>query len=179
MKFILIAAVSILSTLASGLALSDLTPRATVIRPAIAILLKQDFPDQNFPTTIAEVSRTNGEHTVLTLLGFIPPPCTGWCTISFSDAITATGTRMLQLFTMIGYPGPEDTYNHKPPVNVYLGRFLVPPTVAGPATVVEDFGLSFPCPATTTQYGLYVAPVGDNVNVTWDITKGGFILTCS
>jgi len=80
---------------------------------------------------------------------------------------------------MIGYPGPEDTYNHKPPVNVYLGRFLVPPTVAGPATVVEDFGLSFPCPATTTQYGLYVAPVGDNVNVTWDITKGGFILTCS
>jgi len=179
MKSILIAAVSILSTLASGLALPDLTPRATVIRPEIAILLKGDFPDKNFPTIIAEVSRTNGAHTVETLLGFNLPPCTGSCAISFSDAISATGSRTMQLFRIIGYPGPGDTPNHRPPVNIHLGTFLVPPTITGPATVVEDFGLMFPCPATATKYGLYVAPVWDNVNVTWDITNGGFIITCS
>ena len=180
MKFVLIATVSILSTLVPGLAQPDLTPRATVIRPEIAILLKQDFPDRNFRTTIAEVSFTNGAHEVLTLLGFNLPPCTGACTVSFSDALAANGTRMLQLFRMIGYPGPSDTYNHKPPVDVYLGSFLVPPTGTGPATVVEGFEPTLGCPATTTKYGLFVrSRFGDDNYVTWDITKGGFIITCS
>lgn len=52
------------------------------------------------------------------------------------------------------------------------------PTVPGPATVVEDFGLTFSCPATTTKLGFEVSPVGDNDYVIWNITKGGFIITC-
>jgi len=37
---------------------------------------------------------------------------------------------------------------------------------------------TFPCPATTTNYGFAVVPVGDDDRVTWDITNGGFIITC-
>jgi len=176
MKFILIAAISILSTLASGLALPDLTPRATVIRPEIAAVIKEDFPRTPYPGIIAEVSRRNGAHEVRTLLGFAVPACTGFCKFSFTDAITATGSRTVQLFTTIGYPTKESTWESRPPTNFHIGTFLV--NIPGPADVLEDFGLRFPCPATATKYGYEVKPVNDNISVTWDITKGGFIITC-
>ena len=51
-------------------------------------------------------------------------------------------------------------------------------TGAGPATVVEDFGLTFPCPTTPTKLGYEVVQVGEKDFVAWDITKGGFIITC-
>ena len=180
MKFVLIAAASILSTLASGFALPDLTPRATVIRPELAIAVKEDSPDTPVPSTnIAEASRTNGAHTVETFFCFVLPTCTGSCTISFSDAISATGRRTLQLFSTSTCPVERGSWNTRPFLDVHKGTFLVPPTATGPATVVEDFGLTFPCPMTTTNYGFAVIPVGDEDYLTWDITKGGLIITCN
>ena len=165
MKFALISTIPILSTIASGLALPDLSRRGAVIRPSIAILVKDDFPAAPLPPTkIAEVSRTNGAHTVRTFLGFIVPACSGKCIISFSDAIATSGSRRLQLFTTSG--------------SINIGTFQVPPTGAGPAIVVNDFGLTFPCPVTATKLGYEVRPVWDSDYVTWDITKGGFIITC-
>ena len=179
MKFILITAVSILCTLASGLALPDLSRRATVIRPSIAVVVKSKLPNTSFfPKNIAEVSLSQEGDVVETLLGFIVPPCTGRCTISFSDAIASAGSRTLQLFSTSRYPAPDDTWNTRPFLDVYKGTFIVSATGAGKATVFEDSGLTFPCPATTTNYGFDVAPVWDDY-VIWDITKGGFIITCN
>jgi len=179
MKFALITAASILSTLASGFALPDLSPRATVIRPSIAVVVKSKFPDTSFgPNNIAEVSFSQEGGVVETLLGFIVPPCTGRCTISFSDAIAAAGSRTLELFSTNRYPAPGDTWNTRPFLDVHKGTFLVSTTGAGLATVLDDSGLTFPCPATTTNYGFDVAPVWDDY-VLWDITKGGFIITCN
>jgi len=59
-----------------------------------------------------------------------------------------------------------------------VGTFLVPAGGTGPAVVLEDYGLTFPCPVTTTRYGYRVRPVGDNDYVTWDITRGGFVINC-
>ena len=171
MKFILLAAVSILSTLASGLALPDLTPRATAIRPELAIVVKEDSPDTAFPpTNIVEVSRRGGAHTVETFLCFVLSACTGVCTISFSNAISASGSRTMQLFSTFRCPVVGDSMSTSPPLNAYLGTFLVPPSVG--------LDPKFPCPATTTNYGFAVVPVGDYDSVTWDITNGGFIITC-
>ena len=139
-------------------------------------MIKEDAPTKSFPTTIPEVSRKNGAHNVKTLLGFAVPACSGECKISFTDALTATDSRTLQLFTTIGYPTEKSTWESKPSTNVHIGTFLV--NIPGPATVVEDHSLTFPCPAATTRFGYEVQPVNDNDSVTWDITKGGFIITC-
>ena len=176
MKFTLIAIISILSTLASGLALPDLTTRATVIRPEIGVVIKEDDPKSSFSATPAEVSRKNGAHNVKTLLGFVVPPCTGQCTISFASALTATGSGRLQLFTTIGYPTEKSTWESKPSTNEHVGTFLV--SIPGPAVVVENFGLTFDCPKTTTKFGYEVQPVWDDDYVTWDIKTGGFIINC-
>jgi len=177
MKFALVAVVSILLTLVSGLALPDLTPRATVIRPEIGIMIREDYPRFPFPKIrIAEVSRRNGAHNVKNLLGFAVPPCRGSCKISFTDAITATGSRTLQLFTTIGYPAEGNTWESKPSTDNHIGTFLV--NIPGPATVLEDHSLTFPCPATATKLGYEMQPVNDDDYVTWDITSGGFIMTC-
>lgn len=45
--------------------------------------------------------------------------------------------------------------------------------------MLEDLGLTFPCPTIATSYGFEVQPVNDNDNVAWDITTGGFIITSS
>ena len=178
MKPTLIVAASILSTLASGLVLPDLSCRSTTVtRPEIAILVNEDHPLPTWPVRIAEASRWRGAHTTRVLLGFFVPACTGTCTISFSDSIVAIGTRRLQLFTTLGYPTCGNTWTTRPPLNIHKGTFLAP-NGAGPATVLEDFGLTFPCPATTTKLGFDVSPVGDNDYVIWDIAKGGFIITC-
>ena len=177
MKLTLVAAVSVLSTLASGLALPDLTPRSTVIRPAIGVVIKQDSPTISFPPTPAEVSRLNQLHEVRTLLGFVVPPCTGTCTISFpTAATTATGSAQLQLFSTLQYPTPATTWNTRPSTGNQLGTFQVSTT--GPATVLQNFGLTFDCPTTTTNKGYEVQPVNDNDSVTWDFATGGFIITC-
>ncbi|PUU81111.1 hypothetical protein B9Z19DRAFT_889861, partial [Tuber borchii] len=159
------AAISILATLASVLALADLTPRSLVIRPEICVKIKEDFPRTSFPEPPCEVSRSNGQRTVKALLRFDVPPCTGKCTISFTDALTATGSRRLQLFTTIGYPAEGNTWESSPSTNNHIGTFLV--SIPGPAVVVEDFGLTFDCPKTTTKYGYEVQPVWDDVSVTW------------
>jgi len=178
MKFTLITAVSILSTLTSGFALPGLFPRATVIRPSIAIVVKSESPDTPFPSAnTAEVSFSQEGGAVETLLGFVVPPCTGRCTISFSDAISASGSRILVLFSTNRNPAPGDTWNNRPEPYLNWGTFTVSATGAGPATVLDESGLSFDCPATTTDYGFDVVPVFDD-HVIWDITKGGFIITC-
>ena len=180
MKFTLIAAVSVLSTLASGLALPDLTPRSNVIRPDIAVVIKEEKPDYAFgSTTNAEVSRVNGSKNVKTLLGFTVPACTGKCTVKFSDASpTPTGSRRMQFFTTGWYPTADNTWNKKPYTDIHKGTFTTTNSGAGAATVVEDFGLTFDCPSTSTKYGFEVQPVWDNDYVTWDITKGGYTITC-
>ena len=176
MKFTLIAVISILSTLASGLALPDPTLRSLVIHPEICVVIKEDFPRTPFLPPPAEVSRGNGKDTVTTLLGFVVPPCSGQCTISFTDALTATGNRRLQLYTVSGYPTDGNTWKSKPHIDVYKGTFLV--SIPGPAVVVENFGLTFNCPVTTTKYWYEVQPVWDDDYVTWDCKTGGFIITC-
>ncbi|PUU81104.1 hypothetical protein B9Z19DRAFT_652836 [Tuber borchii] len=179
MKFTLIAALSVLSTLVSGSALPDLTRRGTVIRPAIGIMIEEKFPDYDFPPINAvEVSRTNGADNVRSLLGFVVPACTGTCTFSFSDASTATGSGQINLFTLGWYPVFGNTWNSKPFTNIQLGTFQASTTGSGPATVVQNFGLTFVCPTTTTNLGYEVQPVNDNDFVLWDITNGGLILTC-
>ncbi|PUU81107.1 hypothetical protein B9Z19DRAFT_1062905 [Tuber borchii] len=164
MKFTLIAAISILSTIVSGLALPDISRHGTVvIHPSIGLLVKEDFPAAPLPPTkIVGVSPRNGAHAVRTFLRFPVPACTGKCTISFSDAIVTSGSRTLQLFSG----------------SIHIGTFLVPLTGVGPAIVVNDLGLTSPCPATTTNRDYEVRPVGNDDIVTWDITKGGFIITC-
>ena len=178
MKLTLVAAVSVLSTLASGLALPDLTPRSTVIRPAIGVVIKQDFPTSSFPATPAEVSRLNQNHEVRTLLGYSVPACTGTCTFSFPTAAnTATGSGQLQLFSTIQYPTSASTWNTRPSTNNQLGTFQASTT--GAATVLQTFpGLTFACPSTTANLGFEVHPVNDNDSVTWDIATGGFVITC-
>ena len=176
MKLTLVAAVSVLSTLASGLALPDLTPRSTVIHPEITVAIKADFPTTSFPAT-AEVSRLNQNHEVRTLLGFQVPPCTGTCTFSFPTAAnTATGSAQMQLFSVFQYPSSTTTWNTRSTTNIQLGTFKASTT--GAATVVDNFGLSFACPSITTFLAYELHPVNDNDSITWNVPGGGFILTC-
>ena len=179
MKLTLFAAISILFTGASGLTLPDLTPRSLVVHPEKCVVIKEDLPKTSFPTTTTpEVSRSNGKHNVKTLLCFVVPPCSGQCTISFTDALTATGSRRLQLFTLSWCPADGNTtWESKPSTNEHIGTFLV--RIPGPAVVVGDFGLTFDCPKTTTKFGYEVQPVWDDDSVTWDCKTGGFIITCS
>jgi len=179
MKLTLIAAVSVLSTLASGLALPDLTRRGTVIRPAIGIMITEKFPDYDWPPIDAvEVSRTNGANNFRSLLGYEVPACIGTCTFSFSDAANATGSRQINLFTLGSYPVFGNTWNSKPFTNNQLGTFQTSTTGSGPATVVQNFGLTFPCPSATTNLGYEVQPVNDDDFVLWYISQGGLIITC-
>ncbi|PWW76111.1 hypothetical protein C7212DRAFT_280338 [Tuber magnatum] len=183
MKFTLITAVSALSTVVSSLALPNLVLRnPDVYHPAIGIVIKEDFPNTGFPRTdVVEVSRGNGQHNVKALLGFALPALSGkTCTISFSDAIpNPSGSRRLQLFTTLRYPAYGDTWNSKPSTNNHIGTFLVSSNGGGPATVVEDFALKFRCPSTPSNLGFEVQPVWDDDSVTWDITKGGFVITAT
>ncbi|RPA92682.1 hypothetical protein L873DRAFT_1817346 [Choiromyces venosus 120613-1] len=192
MKFTAIAAISILSTIASGLVLPDLTtrdapihleivikedPLATVYHPEIAIVIKEDYPITAFPpNTLPKVSRSNGAHNVKTLLGFnLPPfPQGKKCTISFSGASSTSGSGRMQLFTTIGYPAYGNTWYYKPSTNIHKGTFQTSGT--GPGTVVEDFGLTFNCPTAPTKYGWEVQPVWDDDRITWGFSSG-FIIT--
>ncbi|PUU81112.1 hypothetical protein B9Z19DRAFT_1122525 [Tuber borchii] len=177
MRLNLIAAISILSTLASGLGLPGLAPRSLVIHPETCVMNKEGFLGTSFPDPPCGVSRGNGKDTVTALLCFVVPPCNGQCTISFTDALTATGSRRLQLFTLDRCPTTGgDTWGSKPFRDKHIGTFLV--SIPGPAAVVEDFGLTFPCPKTVTKYGFELQPVWDNDSVTWDNSKGGLIITC-
>jgi len=180
MKFILIVAVSILSTIASGLTLQDLTRRERVYHPGIAITVQEDFPNIPFgPTRTPRVSIRNGAHRIESLLGFTIPACRARqkCTISFINPLAASGSRTLQLFSC-RYPSYGDTWNTKPHPGAHLGNILVPPIVTGPATVGGEVGLTFPCPMTTTEFGFCLAPVGSDDLVIWDIITGGLIITC-
>jgi len=178
MKFTLITAVSVLSTLASGFALPGLFPRTTAIRPSIAIVVRGDSANTPFPpTNIAEVALAQPGGMAETLLGFVVPPCTGRCTFSFSDAIAASGSRALNLLPINRYPAFGDTWNNKPDGSPLIGTFSVSATGAGPATILDDSGLTFDCPVTTAKCGFDVVPIWDDY-VIWDITKGGLIITC-
>jgi len=86
--------------------------------------------------------------------------CTGKCIISFSDAMLAS--RRLQLFATSRPLTTWDTWNTRLYRDLHKGTFLVSSTGAGPATVVEDFGLTFSCPWTTTNRGYEVGLVGNN-----------------
>ncbi|RPA90606.1 hypothetical protein L873DRAFT_1820814 [Choiromyces venosus 120613-1] len=144
------------------------------------IVIKEDSPTTAFPTTTPpEVSRSNGAHNVKTLLGFNLPafPTDTKCTISFSDASTTSGSGRMQLFTTIGYPADGNTWDNKPSTDVYKGTFQTSASGAGPATVVEDSGLTFNCSTDPTSYGYEVQPVWDDDKVTWDSTTSGFIIT--
>lgn len=187
MKFSLITAVTALSTLASGMVILDLDPAPAPLtlgrtfRPAIAIPIQEEFPDTAYPPTRwGRVSRTNGSKNIKTLLGFSLPALSGKsCTISFSDAaeVDKKGSRKMQLFTTGGYPAQGNTWNKKPFTDQHKGTFLTSEDGTGAATVLENFGLKFPCPEFATSYGFEVQPVGDNDYVLWDITKGGFVIT--
>jgi len=177
MKFTLITAVSALATLASGLALPDLTRRGGPIYPEIAVVIKEEFPDTPFgKTTTAEVGRKNGSKNLKTLLGFVVPPCTGKCTVSFAGASAATGSQRMQLFTLGYYPTDKNTWNSKPYTDIHKGTFVT--AGSSPATVVEDFGLTFDCPATSTKYGFEVQPVWDTDYITWNTQTQGVVITC-
>jgi len=84
----------------------------------------------------------------------------------------------MQLFTTGGYPAYGNTWNKKPYTDIHKGTFETSEDGPGPATVLADYGLKFPCPKAATSYGFEVQPVNDNDCIVWDITKGGFIITC-
>lgn len=84
----------------------------------------------------------------------------------------------MHLFSVGRHPTPWDTRNSWSYMDLHKGTFLVSSTSAGLAVIVEDFGLTFPSSATTTtKRGYEVAPDWENDYVTWDTTKGGFIIT--
>ncbi|CAZ80318.1 unnamed protein product [Tuber melanosporum] len=177
MKYTLIAIISALSTLASGLAVADqATLLGAIYFPDIAVVIKEDDPNTPFPTNSAQVSRRNGQHTVKTLLGFY---LSGFapgkdCKISFIEPYTSKGSRRMQLFTTIGYPTDNSTWNSKPSTNNHIGTFKA--SAPGPPRVIEDYGLTFHCPTTPTKYGFEVQPVGDDDYVAWNIRTGGFVI---
>jgi len=51
-------------------------------------------------------------------------------------------------------------------------------TGAGRATVLEDFGLAFDFPATTTTYQFELQRDWDDDSVTRDTAQGGLVITC-
>lgn len=174
MKFTLIAAISALSTLAAGLVLPDQTPlTGGKIFPSYGITIREDYKDIAFPP--AEVFRSNGMHNIKTLLCF-KLPSNKKCTIRFSDADFTSGSRRMQLYTTGRCPDPGDSWDHKPFTDQHKGTFVTTPGGSGPASVVEDFGLTFTTSAT--KYGFEVQPAYDNVYITWDITRGGYYFTC-
>ncbi|KAG0642329.1 hypothetical protein HOY80DRAFT_950728 [Tuber brumale] len=178
MKFTLIAAVSALSTLATGLTISDQTFLACKpIFPECACVIREDFPDTSFPTDYVEVSRNNGQHNVKTLLKFTLPAFRAGvkCKISFISPYSSGGSRRMQLFTTIEPTNCRNTWNQKPSTNNHIGTFQA--TQPPPPTVIEDFGLTFDCPTVPTKYGYEVQPVGDYDWVTWNIRTGGFVIT--
>lgn len=175
MKFTFIAAVAILSTLASGSAPQDLTSGETIIRPEIAIQIKEEFPDTPCPpTNITEISRLS-VYGVQTLLGFVVPSCTGHCTIRLSD-VGSNGGYRAHLLSLSRHPIVGDTWNHRPWADIYQGTFKI--ADSGSATVVEDRGLTFACPETTTKFGFEMQPWWDEYHITWDIRTGGPFITC-
>jgi len=177
MKYTLIAIISALSTLASGLAVADQTTLLGAIYfPDIAVVIKEDHPNKPFPTHNAQVSRTNGQNTVKTLLGFYLPGFAPGkdCKIRFIEPYTSSGSSEMQLFTTIGYPTAKSTWNSKPSTNNHIGTFEA--SAPGPPKVIEDFDLTFDCPTTPTQYGFEVQPVEDNDYVAWNIRMGGFVI---
>ncbi|KAG0126278.1 hypothetical protein HOY82DRAFT_120190 [Tuber indicum] len=177
MKYTLIAIISALSTLASGLAVADQTTLLGAIYfPDITVVIKEDDPNTSFPTNNARVSRSNGQHTVKTLLGFYLPGFAPGkeCKIRFIEPYTSSGSRKMQLFTTIGYPTTKSTWNSKPSTNIHIGTFEA--SVPGPPKVIEDFDLTFDCPTTPTQFGFEVQPVGDNDFVAWNTRTGGFVI---
>jgi len=187
MKFSLITAVTALSTLASGMVILDLDPApfalARTFRPSIAIVIEEQFPDTAYtPTHWGRTSRTNGSKNVKALLGFNLPafPDGKSCTIGFSDGNKASGSRQMQLFTTGGYPAYGDTWNKKPYTDQHKGTFeVLKEDGKGPAKVLANYGLTFPCPTVATSYGFEVQPVNDNDYVVWDITAGGFVITAN
>jgi len=176
MKFAFIATISILSTLASGMTVLDISRRGPVIRPSFGKMVWEGGP---FTEPMNAIGVYRGAKTAVVLLGFILPACTGHCTISFSDAIFAAGSRKLQLFTTGRYPSRWDDWDHRPYRDVHKGTFLVPVTGLGPAIVEEDFGLTFQCSSNITNRGFEMVPVGGTDYVPWDITRGGLSITCS
>lgn len=180
MKLTLIASLSVLSTLVSGLALPELVRRGSPIYPSVCVSIKEKFPGTSFPGPTVEVSRQNGSNNVKALLGFEVPACTGSCTVSFSDAApTPSGSRRMQFFTSGRYPKSGDTWDMKPYTDIHKGTFTTTASGSGPATVIEDFGLTFKCPSVSTQYGFEVQPVWDNDFVSWNCNTGGYIITCT
>ncbi|RPA90616.1 hypothetical protein L873DRAFT_1717150, partial [Choiromyces venosus 120613-1] len=120
-------------------------------------------------------------HNVWTLFGFNLPAFSDSerCTINFSDASSAHGSRRMKLFSTLGCPAYGSTWYNRPSRIGRRGTFQTSASGAGQATVVEDFGLSFDCPTAPTCYGYEVQPVGGGDKVTWNCAGHGFIITAA
>ena len=175
-----IIALSLLSALASGLAVPEVAPRqAQIYHPTLAINIKQEFPNTPFcATTTGVVSRSNGPKDIQTLLSFSLPALPGkTCTLTFSDPASLSGSQRMQIFDVGGPIAEADTtFLTRPYRNNYRCAMAVKPAGQGAATVQDDVSCTFKCPDSATTLIFETVPAGDNVEITWDIATAGLVI---
>ena len=166
---------SLLAALVSGIAVPEVVPRqAQTFRPTLAVVIKQDSPNTpGGPTTTGEVSRTNGQHDVSTLLSYNVSGKK--CSLSFSDPTLLSGSKTVQIFDLGGPVSATNTYLTRPFRNNYRCTMRIKPAGQGPAEIIDNVSCTnFDCPSGVVGYE--VVPQNDNVQVTWDTTTGGLVV---
>ena len=177
-----IVAFSLLTALVSGLATPEVVPREVqTYRPTLAVNIKQESPNTPFgQTATGVVSRSNGPNDIQTLLSFSLPALPGkTCTIVFSDPTRLSGTQRMQIFDVGGPVTVANTFLTRPFRNNYRCVFAVKPAGQGLATVQDDVSCTFKCPESATVLGFETGPVGDNVEITWDVATAGLVIQAS
>ncbi|KAL0637933.1 hypothetical protein Q9L58_003011 [Maublancomyces gigas] len=141
----------------------------TTIQPSLIITIEEANPDTAFgPTSVAVVSKINGSSSIQSLIQYnFPAGYSGLsCRFDFSNPITASGTKKVQLFTVGGRQiTPTDTFNNRPFRNEFLGTFNA--VTGPPSTVWDGSAPTWPCPATAVTLGFEAVPEGDNDHVHW------------
>lgn len=110
----------------------------------------------NFPLQV------NGGNNIESLIQYnFPAGYSGMnCRFAFSNPITATGTKKVQLFTVGGRQiAPTDTFNNRPFRNEFLGTFNA---MTGTSPAVWDGNTpTWQCSATAVVLGYEAVPEGD------------------
>jgi len=141
-------------------------------------------------SSIAIISRTNGNNDVDTIVNFdIPamsdiPGATPSSTCSFAiyNVAALSGSQTMQLYTLnqfVDLFSPPVTWNSADvqSVNQYLGTYEVfSGATTGPSVATDGGSWTFPCQFGYTMQFL-MRPEGDNDYITWSEGGGGAVLT--
>lgn len=172
--------VQIFAFLTTVVAIVSAAPTANVKRsetykPDAMVQIKEQMPETpQGLTDEGRVERVNGWNNVQTLLSIpIPSGASGSCSLSFTNPITVTGSKEMQLFT-VGDNKPIDastTYYSRP----YRDQHIATIHLRSGSAEFETFGTwngnSIPCPAGK-RLNLELVPVGDHDEVTWKLPDG-------